>query len=418
MKELKEKNKKLVICSIVMITLILLFAGYEMATVFWKVDSREEQEESQVEEVSTDVLDYDIKLIKEVNEKENYLISPYSIEIALSMLKEGADGNTKKEIENLIGNREINSDLNVKNKVNIANGVFIKNQYKDAVIDTFYETVKEKYKADIIYDDLKSPKVVNDWVNKKTYNMIPKLFDELEDPLIVLTNAVALNVEWKYAFECKNTTKSEFIKNDGTKIDVSMMHQNYSEDAKYFETDNAKGVILPYQAYDEEGNVVEKGKSLEFVGILPNDNVESYIKNLTSDEINSIDDNLEEASEDEDIRVSLPSFSYDYTVKEFVEHLKNLGINDAFTPNCDLSKMIKESSYVSDVAHKTFIEVDEKGTKAAAATGVVVTKNAISSVKEIAFDKPFVYMIRDSKTHEMLFFGTVYEPNKWTEKKC
>ena len=224
MKELKEKNKKLIICGIVMITLILLFAGYEMATVFWKVDSREEQEESQVEEVSTDVLDYDIKLIKEVNEKENYLISPYSIEIALSMLKEGADGNTKEEIENLIGNREINSDLNVKNKVNIANGVFIKNEYKDAVIDTFYETVKEKYKADIIYDDLKSPKVVNDWVNKKTYNMIPKLFDELEDPLIVLTNAVALNVEWKYAFECKNTTKSEFIKNDGTKIDVSMMH--------------------------------------------------------------------------------------------------------------------------------------------------------------------------------------------------
>ena len=96
MKELKEKNKKLIICGIVMITLILLFAGYEMATVFWKVDSREEQEESQVEEVSTDVLDYDIKLIKDVNEKENYLISPYSIEIALSMLKEGADGNTKE----------------------------------------------------------------------------------------------------------------------------------------------------------------------------------------------------------------------------------------------------------------------------------------------------------------------------------
>ena len=129
------------------------------------------------------------------------------------------------------------------------------------------------------------------------------------------------------------------------------------------------------------------------------------------------------ADEDEKVVLALPKFKYDYEIKNLKDNLKNLGVKDVFEEGADLSKMINVSSHVSQVVHKTHIEVKEKGTKAAAATAVVVTKDtaAMDDPKvyhEVKFDKPFAYIIRDKESKEMLFFGVIYEPNNWEENNC
>jgi len=102
--------------------------------------------------------------------------------------------------------------------------------------------------------------------------------------------------------------------------------------------------------------------------------------------------------------------------------LQNMGVRDVFNPGAaNLSAMFKKDNdfYVSEAIHKTYIELDEKGTKAAASTAFVISKNAaVEDYVSIRFDKPFVYIIRDKKTKEILFFGKVLEPNKWEGNKC
>ena len=140
---------------------------------------------------------YNLNLIKTVNisKNENYLISPYSIEIALRLLKEGADNNTLKEIEDLIGTRSIN-DVSVKNRVSVANAAFVEDEYKDVILDSFYKGIKTKYDSEILYDEFRTPKVINDWVNKKTNGMIEEILDDIDrDFVLGLANGlVSLNV--------------------------------------------------------------------------------------------------------------------------------------------------------------------------------------------------------------------------------
>ncbi|MBQ6498126.1 MAG: hypothetical protein IJI58_05370 [Bacilli bacterium] len=420
MKKLNEKNKQLITIGIVLLCIILLCAGYWMYRMFF-VQPEGQQDDSNIG--VTEVTDYNVNIIKEINKEatDNYLISPYSIEMALSMLKEGADGTTREEIEDLIGDRDINI-LKIPKKVNVANGVFINQDYKDSVLSSYSDIVKDKYKSELIYDKFQTPDVINKWVNRETYQMIPTLFKELpKDTLMVLVNALAIDVEWNDGFDCKRTTKYSFSKQDGKKMDVAMMYQSYEKGTKYFELDDAQGVILPYASYDSNGNKVEKnGNNLEFIGILPDDDVKDYVDNLTVDKIKEIDEEAKVASEGKKLALHLPKFEYDYEIDGFVEKLKELGIKEVFTPSADLSKMIDEPAHVSSVVHKTYIELKEEGTKAAAATGVIVEKNTASEdeIVHIAFDKPFAYIIRDQKTKEMLFFGVVYEPNKWTGKSC
>ena len=140
---------------------------------------------------------FNINLIKAVNKKEknNYLISPYSIEIALNMLKEGANGKTLEEIENVIESRNIN-DVIVKDKINIANAVFIKNEYKELILKKFTSNIQTNYNGELIYDNFETPKVINDWVNKKTDGMIEKILDDInKDHVLGIANALAIDVD-------------------------------------------------------------------------------------------------------------------------------------------------------------------------------------------------------------------------------
>lgn len=414
--DLNEQKNRLLIFMCIIVVLIVLGGGFYLAyrSFFKKV---EEEKPKKEKPVVTDVSDFDIKLIKEINktEKGNYLISPYSVEYALGMLRDGAAGNTKKEIEDLVGNRKINN-LKIKDRINVANGLFINDEFKDKVLDIYTNTIKNKYNGEIVYDSLKTPAVINEWVNKQTYGMIPKLTDNLNpNVLMVLVNALAIDVEWKYDFNCVYTKNKEFTKSDGTKYDVSMMYESFEGDSvQYFKTDDAEGVVLPYKEYDKSGS------NLEFIGILPDEDVNKYVDNLTKEKIAEIYDSMKNA----EVKVSLPRFSYDYKVEDFKKSLQNLGIKDALDEKkADLSQMIETPAYVGQAIHKTHISLNEKGTKAAAVTGIEVDSKAAydpdaEEPKKVEFNKPFAYIIRDKETKEMLFFGVVYEPEKWNGKTC
>lgn len=375
--------------------------------------------------------DFNIKLIKEVNKtnKTNYLISPYSIEIALNMLKVGAKGNTLKEIENLIGNRKINN-LTIKDRVSVANAVFIKNEYKEYILDSYINNLKNNYNSELLYDDFKTPKVINDWVNNKTNGMIDKILDNIDNRFVLgLANALAIDVEWNSPFECTRTSNEKFTKKDGKSYEVEMMHKELEdEDNKYLKNDNATGVIISYKSYNstEGKEVFENGNILEFIGILPNDDIDSYIDNLTNDELNNLLSSAKIANDSLSINLSLPRFKYDYEIEDFIDVLKNLGINEAFDKeNADFSNIIPkniESLYVGEAIHKTHIDLNEKGTKAAAITYFGMFKNTMMPKEKetinIEFNKPFICIIRDKETKEMLFFGIVYEPNEWNGSTC
>lgn len=377
--------------------------------------------------------DFNINLIRIVNagKKDNYLISPYSIEIALNLLKEGADGATLKEIEEVIGNRSI-PNVTVKDHINVANVAFIKNKYKNDIETNYYETIKAKYNSEILYDEFTTPKVINDWVNEKTDGMIEKILDQLDPNFCLgLANALAIDVEWASQFECTNTTSQKFTKQDGQKINVEMMHQTLRYDNyKYLENDNATGIIMPYQKYFNTATTdfkseedYEKTDNLEFIGILPKNDINDYINNLNPKELDNLEKSAKQVDDDFEINLALPRFKYDYSLDNFEQVLKDMGIKLIFdAERADFSRIIKTTHiYVDEAIHKTHIDLNEKGTKAAAVTYFGFKANGMLAPKksvDITFDKSFIYIIRDKNTKELLFFGVVYEPNKWEGSTC
>lgn len=409
-----SKNEK--IKRSIIIVVIMLVAFLSIMNSRQKRAMKNKEKEQEVEIIGNYNIDI-IKLINAASKDSNYLISPYNIEVALNMLREGADGKTKEELDKVLGSRKIN-DVSIKDKLHIANAIFIKNEYKNGVKKDYVNILKNNYKSEVLYDNFESPDVINNWVKKNTNDMIDKVIDNVnKDFVMALASAVALDVEWTSPFECNNTREEEF-NNGNSKLKVEMMHQTYKYDAKYIKNDDMEGIILPYETNDKN--------ELEFVAILPYDGVNNFVNNLTEDKLVNITRDAKEATNKLHVNLSLPRFTYSYEVEDFIKVLKKLGIKEAFDQvKANFTKMIEldENVYVGEAVHKTKIELNEKGTKAAAVTyfGMFKATGMIESDFEevdIKFNKPFIYMIREKMTNEILFFGEVFEPNKWNGSTC
>ncbi len=407
---MKRKDWLLVVI-VACCTFLITFVG---ATISHSKVKKEE------EKIIKNTSSFTIKFIKEVNKNsknKNYIVSPYSIEMALSMLKVGADGDTLVQIDNVLRDREFNLE---NDNIKIANAIFIKNYYKNVVEKDFINTLSSNYNSDVLFDEFTTPDVINNWVNEKTNKMIPKILDDIDkDFALGLANAISIDAKWSYPFECQDTRSFEFV-NGKKKMNVEMMQQTYDEGVKYLEGDNV-GVILPYK------------EKLEFVGIMPKDDLSDFIDNLDDKSLNDYLNSFKKMSDNDRVTLKLPRFSYSYDLDEFKNILISLGIKDAFDEELanfdkiitkdNLNSLGKKNLYVGAAIHKARIELSERGTKAAAVTyfGVEAATAALEddyNYINIQFDKPFMYLIRDTKTKEIIFFGTVYEPNKWTGSTC
>ena len=351
---------------------------------------------------------------------ENIMVSPYSMDAVWRLAVEGAQGETKQEILDVIGVRSVQSFPQLKE----ANGLFVRDTFKDQMQPDFVAS----FVGDLRYDSFQSANAINDWVKEKTDGMINGILDDApsDDMMLMLLNAIAMDEKWNSTFECDSTRSEEFTKADGETMDTSMMNGDADW---YFKTDNAEGVVREYKAYSD-------GSAFEFVGILPNGDVKEYLSKLSNAEIQAMNDakianNSEEADGSVNkVSTGLPRFSYDYSIDKAMEVMQNLGINKAFDKeNADFGAMVNlegsnyESFYIGKVLQKTHIELNERGTKAAAvsALGGMAT-SAIDDTEynyyEVDFNKPFVYLIRDKASQEVIFEGIVETPEEWSGSTC
>ena len=406
-----KKKDWLIVIVVACVTFLIIFVSGTINSTHKK------KEEKKVIKATSS---FTIKFIKEANKysnNSNYIVSPYSVEMALSMLRVGADGNTLKELDTVLRARNFN--LN-NDKVKIANALFIKDFYKNVIEKDFVDTLKLDYDSEVLIDKFDTPDVINNWVNEKTDKMIPKLLDEMSDDFALgIANAISIDTKWQSQFECEDTYGADFTY-DKNKTKVEMMHKEYSKGAMYLDGD-VKGIMLPYK------------DDLEFIGLLPKKDVSTYINNLTDKDFNEQINSFKSLEENDKLYLSLPRFSYEYDFSDFGKSLMDLGIKDAFNPDsADFSKIItkenllslgKDNLYVDSAIHKAKIELNEEGTKAAAVTYFGLSANAAIMEDDynkiyINFDRPFLYLIRDKSSHEILFFGVVYKPNKWNGSTC
>lgn len=396
------KKKIIIICLTILLVLGGIFIGIKM-----KNNKKTNQDDEVTIEPSISKGDFDYNLIHLVNKNtKNYLISPYSIGYALSMLKDGAKDETLTQLNELLGNTKYDKFENVEDRIGIANAIFIKNIYKDDISSNYLNTLKNKYDSEIIFNELINADPINNWVKNKTYNMIDKIIETIDKDFVLgLVNAIAIDVEWKTKFEEENTYDGTW--NNDKK--VSMMHS--SNTVTYIENDKAKGIIKDYKKYGDT--------ELEFIAILPNDNLQEYINNFNKEELDSILSNKKVPDSNLDIKLTIPKFSYDYQYEKLKDDLISIGVVDVFDgTKSNLRNMLTDDSilqlYASDVIHKTHIELSESGTKAAAVTFIPIFKNtAMPQEKEvinIVFDRPFLYIIKDKNSDNIWFFGTVYNP--------
>ena len=345
---------------------------------------------------------------------ENVLISPLSIQLALAMTANGADGNTKAEMEALLGGEIALEDLNEylysyvnslpsedKYKLQIANSIWFRDDEGRLQVERdFLQKNADYYGAQAYkaaFDD-QTLKDINNWVNNHTDGMIDSILDQIdEDAVMYLINALVFDAEWQHVYDKSDVYKGKFTNIGGTEKQVDMMH---SEETVYLQDEYATGFMKPYS-----------GSKYSFAALLPNEGVDiyEYVAGLTGEDL------METLSTPQlgMVMTTLPKFSYEYELT-MNDLLKDLGMPTAFSSDdADFSKLGKSSRgniYIGDVLHKAFISVDELGTKAGAVTKVEMRdESAPMSEWVVNLNRPFVYMIIDNETNLPVFIGTVMD---------
>ena len=362
--------------------------------------------------------DFGVRLFRHsMEEGKNTLISPLSVLYALSMTANGAGGETRAQMERVLGMdiENLNSYMlaylallpEAKDyKLSLANSIWFKDDPDFVVEQSFLQTNADYYGADAYKAafDEGTRNDINNWVKEHTDDMIPEIINEIPDEAIMyLVNALAFDAKWDKAYEDYQIREGHFTTEDGKRQNVDMMH---SEEHKYLEDDLATGFIKYY-----------KERRYAFVAMLPNEGVtvSQYVDSLTGDHL------LDLLTRPQNVTVfaSIPKFETAYGI-EMSEVLREMGIVDAF--DWQVADFSRLGTYnvdgmnicINRVLHKTFISVSEQGTKAGAATAVEMAAEGaveIEEFKEVVLDRPFVYMLIDCETNLPFFIGTMMDVN-------
>ncbi|MBN1389150.1 MAG: serpin family protein [Candidatus Thermoplasmatota archaeon] len=358
-------------------------------------------------------------IFKEVwKEDENTFISPWSIFTALSMTYEGARETTAEEMEdvlylpenasyrhssfarvhNEINDMDGNCEIHTANAIWPQEGYPFLEEYID-LIETYYASSVEN--LDFKTDPDGSREIINDWVEEQTNDRIkdllpPNSIDELTR--MVLTNAIYFKGDWLSQFDPADTRDTPFYVNGNEEHDVPTMTFDGEVELNYYEDENLQALELPYS-----------GEELSMLLLLPreNDGLNDLVNGLSIDLLDDVNDGLSE----EKVSVNLPKFRLE-TDYDLVPPLSDLGMPDAFDGGADFSGMDGTGGlFISGVYHKAFVEVNEEGTEAAAATAVVMTLS-MNGPRHIYFtaDHPFLFIIQQRQTGNILFMGSLSDP--------
>jgi len=338
----------------------------------------------------------------------NIFISPLSISTALTMVYEGAGGKTKEAMADALNYKGIETDvlnescrnlllhlnsldskvdLSIKNSIWIRQGEAIKPGFISANKDVFDAQVSE-----LDFDKADAADIINRWISDSTQGKIDKMVSSPIDPLVVmyLINAIYFKGEWTTRFEEKNTFAAKFNSYDGSRDDIMMM--SMQSDMDYASGEGYRAVKLPYGS-----------KNAAMYCILPAEGIsaEEFIKSLDAAKWKVVKDSLTATNS---VTIQIPRFRMEYGIKELKAGLTALGMGICFTDDADLTG-IRENLLISSVLHKAVIEVNEKGTEAAAVTSVEIKTTSAGEAPEFIADRPFIFIIEDTTTGSILFMG-------------
>ncbi len=418
-------NKKYYISKItsvlIVITLIISLTGCAM-----KVQSANLMDGIKPETISKKTLDdlfvnqtatFSVDLFKKsIKEGENTLISPLSVLLALAMTANGADSATKEEMELLLAGGSSIEELNEylytyvnqlptekHSKLNIANSIWFRDDENRFTVRQDFLQKNATYYGAAAYKsafDNTTIKDINLWVKNNTDGMIDEIINQIDqDTIMYLINAVVFDARWKNVYKKNEILPGEFTAWDGTKRDVEMM---ISDESLYIEDENVTGFIKSYE-----------NDHYSFVALLPNDGVsiEEYITSLTGEHLLSILENAETAY----VLAQLPKFKFEYELK-MNDALIALGLETSFDANkadfSNLGNSTRGNIYIGEVLHKSFISVDELGTKAGAVTKVEMMEESAIMGYSVKLDRPFLFAIIDNNTKLPIFLGTVMDIEK------
>lgn len=351
-------------------------------------------------------------------QNQNIFISPTSVALALSMTYNGVSGNTKQEmakaleltgmmpseinaanqaLQNSLQKADPNVQLSIANSLWARKGLSFK--------PDFLQTNQQYYQANLAEIDFMSPQapsIINNWVSQKTQGKIDRMVDKIRpNDILFLVDAIYFKGNWKTPFDKSRTANKTFSLTDGSSQQHPMMSQKGVY--PYSETDEFQAVSLPY---GKEGAL-----SMYIFLPKPNSKLANFSQQLTPENWNQWMDLF---TEREGI-IEIPRFKIEYEV-ELKNTLTALGMTGIFNfSKTDFSPMIDIDTEVAldSVKHKTFVEVNEEGTEAAAATSIRVKTRGVPiqpEYFEMNVNRPFFCAIRDNTTGTILFMGTIVNP--------
>ena len=362
---------------------------------------------------------FGFKLFQEVMKEQkdtNIFISPLSVSLALGMTYNGTNGSTREAMKNTL---ELNgltlqevdesyqhliklfSELDPDVLFQIANSIWYR---QDWTFEEEFIQLNKTYFNSVVrgldFDDPHSVDVINSWVSENTKGRITSIINPPIDPSMVmfLINAIYFKGIWTYQFDKNATREWPFLLPDNSTKTCQMM--GIKSEFSYYENDFFQAVDLPYGQGD-----------YSMIVFLPRwgKNIDSLIANLNPENFDSW---LSKFHTDSG-KVCLPKFTLEYGIK-LNDALKALGMSVAFDPNqADFTKMHPGGGlFISEVKHKTFVEVNEEGTEAAAVTSVGIAMSALPPPLpfEIVVDRPFVFLIKENLSGAILFMGKIVEP--------
>ncbi len=361
------------------------------------------------DEAATALTGFGAMLLQNAMEETNPLVSPLSVASALSMTANGAAGETKTQMEQTLGvsTDSLNAwfyvlQTNEKDdkQLKLANSIWMKDTDTLHVEDAFLQQNADAFDAGIYsapFDDT-TKKAINDWVKKNTDGMIPEIIDRISpDTVMYLVNALAFDAKWESPFKSYDVWDGTFTARDGRAQIGAFLH---GAAGQYLHDEHAEGFLKSYE-----------GGRYAFAALLPDEDtgIEDYVSQLTGERLHAI----LTSPADESTEFALPKFKTEFSA-ELSDSLKSLGMTDAFDGEkadfTALGTSDEGNLYISNVFHKTFIQVDEAGTKAGAATAAdIATESAAEYPHSVYLERPFVYMIADLDTGLPVFLGVLTE---------
>jgi len=420
-----RRTKWLLVSSLVMMGLLGCAMNGSWANEWGRSSNRSEMSRAIEPEDLPDLDDrlvtsqntFGFKLFSQVMQQaegENVMISPSSVAIALSMTYNGASGDTQQAMADALALQGMS--LEQVNQANAALATILENADPDVTIGIanslwgredmtfnpeFLQRNQDYYQAEVQMLDFGDPgakDIINEWVSDSTEGKIPQIVNQISpENVLFLINAVYFNGTWSSPFNRQQTQQQPFYRLDGSQVEVPLMMKG--GEFRYLETEQFQGVHLPYG----EGR-------LSMVVLLPREgsSLNDVQASLTAENWQTWMNQFGRRPG----MVQLPRFESEFGTG-LNDVLKTLGMDIAFDPNAaDFSGMSDEQLYISDVQHKTYINVDEEGTEAAASTsvGISVTSAPIDPPFQMVCDRPFFYAIQDNETGAILFMGVMLDP--------